>query len=291
MDLSFISKKIDAIEEEIKDDRQYRKELEIMERYANDDRVVSSGELLKEINEEGKKKVLPINTKIPSLDKLIGGFREGQLVVVSGPTGMGKTLLLQDFTYSFEEQGINCLWFSYEVGMEEFFDRFGGKVPNFYLQRRVKGSSVDWLKERILEGVAKFNTKIVFIDHLHFLLEMGMLSQAKNLSLLIGMLMRELKKMAIRTNTTIFLVSHMRKSKIDSRPTIEDLRDSSFVAQESDLVMMIWRLKEKEKDDVYTNQSKIIVEKNRRTGNLGGVKVEYNFLKGRFLEIDNKEYG
>lgn len=283
MDLSFIDKEIKNLDDKLKKDREFQKELEAMEQYGSADRVVPATEILAEIEEDKKLAPFSFNTRIPTLDKLIGGFREGQLVVVSGPTGQGKTLLLQDFTHSFSEQKVNSLWLSYEVGMEEFFDRFNGKVPNFYLPRQIRGSSLDWLKMRILEGIAKYNTKVVFVDHLHFLLEMGDLAKAKNLSLLIGMLMRDLKKFAVKTKTTIFLVSHMRKSRLDSKPTIEDLRDSSFVAQESDLVMMVWRLKNKDTDE-YVNESKVIVEKNRRTGNLGGVKIAYNFIQGRFLE-------
>ena len=159
------------------------------------------------------------------------------------------------------------------------------------MPRKIKGSSLEWLKFRILEGIAKFNTKVIFIDHLHFLLNMDDMAKAKNLSLLIGMLMRDLKTIAVRTNTIIFLVSHLRKTLMEKSPTIEDLRDSSFVAQESDIVMLLWRLKSKDKKNrdtghaEYLNESRLVVEKNRRTGNLGGLKLVVN--QGRFEEEIN----
>lgn len=285
-----IAEKIKQEERELAEDRKMTSALEIMELYSGEDRVVSSEDYLLHLQElrerRGNKTFM---TGIPKLDEIIGGFKEGQLIVLSAPTGQGKTHFLQSLTNNFAKDGTPCLWFNFEVAGEEFFERFNGEVPTFYLPKKIKGSSLDWLKKRILEGIAKFNTKIIFIDHLHFLLEMEDLAKAKNLSLLIGMLMRELKKIAIKTDTIIFLVSHMKKSLLEKTPTIEDLRDSSFVAQESDLVLMLWRHKIKNSESPtgweFTNESRLIVEKNRRTGKLGYVKLL--LANGRFQEITN----
>ncbi len=179
------------------------------------------------------------------------GFRPGQLVILSAPTGNGKTAFLQSLTRTFSEDKIPCLWFSYEVPTLELAERYGDDVPQFEIPRKNVISSFEWLKLRSLEGIAKFNTRVIFIDHLHYLLDMKMLSGA-NTSLVIGGLMRELKKFAIETETTIFLVSHLAKTKIDEVPSISDLRDSSFVAQESDIVMVMWRHREKDRESPAT---------------------------------------
>jgi len=99
------------------------------------------------------------------------------------------------------------------------------------------------------------------------------MAEAKSISLLIGMMMRELKKMAIRHEVIIFLVSHMKKVMYDKLPDIDDLRDSSFVGQESDIVIFLKRRKENEE---YTNQATLKVAKNRRTGKLGNIKLIYH---------------
>ena len=164
-------------------------------------------------------------------------------------------------------------------------ERFGDDVPQFHIPSKNVDSSLDWLKLRSLEGIAKFGTRIIFIDHLHYLLDMKMLAGG-NVSLVIGMLMRELKKFAIETETTIFLVSHLAKTKMDETPSIADLRDSSFVAQESDIVMIMWRHKEKDKESpqgyFFTNESHLIVDKNRWNGKLGHISLFFD--KGRFSE-------
>ena len=285
MDLSNLNKEITFLDDEISDDKELANTIRGFQTYNKDDKVVSSDDILKKIKNDGSNVQNKYFTGIPSLDEIIGGFREGQLVVLSAPTGQGKTMFLQDITRTFYSNKINCLWFSYEVAHQEFFERFGDNIPVFYLPLKIIQSKTEWLYQRILEGIAKFNTKIIFVDHLHFLVEMQLLSQATNISLLIGMLMRELKKIAIKTKTVIFLVSHLRKLQLDKLPSIDDLRDSSFVAQESDIVMIMWR--NKEKGGGFLNEATLIVDKNRRTGKTG--KIQLIFENGRFSQIDDRE--
>jgi len=252
---------------------QYQKDLEALGQYDKEDRVISSYEA-RELAEEDKK-IPNINIGVKELDEIIGGFRAGQLVVISGPTGQGKTTWCQTLTSKFVSQGVNCLWFSYEMGIADFLEKFDGN-PLFYLPKELKQNSLVWLEHRIMESMAKYDCKIVFIDHLHYLLEMQKMAEAHSISLLIGMMMRELKKMSIKHEITIFLVSHMRKLLYDKMPDIDDLRDSSFVGQEADIVMFMKRGKEKDsKEEAIKNSfATLRIAKNRRTGNLGIIQLE-----------------
>lgn len=257
-----------------------------LEQYSGEDKMVLFSDLVKELNESNKDNI-KIMSRLKSLDDITDGFRPGQLIVLSAPTGQGKTVFLQSLTKTFSDDKIPTAWFSYEVPPAELKERFGNDVPVFYLPRKNKESNIEWLKIRTLEGIAKFGTKVIFIDHLHYLLSMQELSQARSISLLIGMLMRELKKFAIETETIIFLVSHLTKTKLEVVPTIDDLRDSSFVSQEADLVMIMWRHREIDKNSptgyFYTNESRLVVDKNRWNGKLGYLKML--FKDGRFREI------
>ena len=55
---------------------------------------------------------------------------------------------------------------------------------------------------------------------------MQKMAEAKSLSLLIGMMLRELKKIAREEDVLIFLVSHIRKINTEVPPDLEDLRDN-----------------------------------------------------------------
>lgn len=260
---------------------QRLKELEKWKDYKGEDEVISSLDCQTLIEKEKHGQYFHFTSGLSRLDKLINNFREGQLIVVSAETGNGKTTLCQTFTETLFEQNINALWFSYEVGMEEFLAKFS-VVPIFYLPKVLKQNSMMWLEAKIIEGIAKYDTRVIFIDHLHYLLEMQKMAEAKSLSLLVGQMMRELKQIARKHEIIIFLVSHMKKTRTDDAPTLDDLRDSSFIAQESDIVMFIRRLKDGED---YTNKAKLWVAKNRRTGNLGHLTLE--LCNGRFIEVDD----
>ena len=62
--------------------------------YHGEDRIVSSQELKDHLKEaQNRKALVYIKSGIPSLDNLIGGFEGGELNVISGISGQGKTLL------------------------------------------------------------------------------------------------------------------------------------------------------------------------------------------------------
>ena len=285
MESDKITKKIKDLEIEAVGLFNQNKEAEILLAYDGEDRVISSVEALEELEAENQLPIFKVQTGIPKLDEIVGDFREGQVVVLSAPTGQGKTSFAQTLTYAFGEKNINCLWFSYEVGIQEFMEKMPN-APVFYLPRRIKQNSLKWLENKSKEALVKFDAKVIFIDHLHYLLEMSKMAEAKSISLLVGMMMRDLKRMAIENKAIIFLISHMRKVQYQERmPDMDDLRDSSFVGQEADIVLFIHRLKEKDEDgrEVSTNNALLKVAKNRRTGNLGYVKLM--FINGRFQEI------
>ena len=59
-----------------------------------------------------------IGTPIPSLPgltALMSGLRRGELTVITGPTGSGKTTFLGQLSLDLAEQGTNMLWGSFEI--------------------------------------------------------------------------------------------------------------------------------------------------------------------------------
>lgn len=253
--------------------------------YSGDDKVEEVSKELERLKSQPKRN--SFLSEIPTLDKIIGGFKPGQLIVVSSPTGQGKTSFCQTLTSNISQKGKKCLWFTYEVPIKEFSEKFKEKIPTFYIPRKLKESSLKWVQCRILEGLSKFGTNVIFIDHLHFLIDMEILSKS-NTSLSIGSMIRKLKKFALDYDLTIFLISHMKKVKLDENenPDIDDIRDSSFISQEADIVMMMKRKRKKINGDlIFNNGAKLIVAKNRDTGRLGNINLIYND-ENKFVELD-----
>jgi hypothetical protein len=117
-------------------------------------------------------------------------------------------------------------------------------------------------------------------------------SGSANVSLLLGGIVRELKKIAVRNDIPIVLIAHIKKIDVEDDPKLSDIRDSSFVSQESDFTFLIWRerikkekngkynVETKNQDEIYTNMATISLEANRRNGVVKRVKA--GMLNGRF---------
>lgn len=224
--------------------------------YAGEDQVISSQEMQAAFD-SAPEPILKVKSQIPGLDKLIVDFRAGELITISGPTKNGKTLLAQTLSVNFCNQYQPPLWFTYEVPARQFLSQFPS-LPLIYMPTKLKAHAMDWLEERMIESYEKYNTRIVFLDHLHYLVDMA---RMKTPSIEIGTVVRRLKGIAVNNDFSIFLLCHTTKGKQDGTLSYESIRDSSFVSQESDTVFMVQR-----KPDFGENAARLRVEFHRRTG-------------------------
>jgi archaellum biogenesis ATPase FlaH len=224
--------------------------------YQGEDKVISSHEMMIQLKTKPDS-ILNLKSFIPSLDSAIDGFREGELIVVSGPTKHGKTLLCQSLTGAFIRQQYYPLWFSFEVPPKQFLDSFP-KLPMIYMPQILKSHALLWFEERIKESFEKYHTRIIFCDHLHYLID---LAKIRNPSIEIGQIIRRLKTLAVSDEYVIFLLCHTTKGSTEENLSFESIRDSSFISQESDSVFMIKRTPEKGE-----NTARLRVEFHRRTG-------------------------
>lgn len=224
--------------------------------YQGDDRVISSHEMGLLLSAQKTARV-SVKSLMPTLDHYIEDFRGGEVIAISGPTKNGKTLLAQSLTANFEKQGQPSLWFSFEVPARQFLSQFP-EMPFLYMPAKLKPHALDWLEDRIAESFEKYRTRIVCIDHLHYLLD---IARMRTPSIEIGAVVRRLKGIAVNREIVIFLLCHTVKGKQDGTLSYESIRDSSFVSQESDTVFMVKRT-----PDDGENTARLRVEFHRRTG-------------------------
>lgn len=270
--------------------------------YKGADRVITSGELKEELDATDDTMFM-LKTGIPSFDRIgHGGVECGELVVITGYTGKGKTTFMMTLTHNFAEQGIKSLWFTFEVTPRQFIKKMTKRsaiVPDFYLPHEIKNNTLHWIEKKIFEAKAKFNdpekgikVAAVFIDHLGAI--DSQLKYQGNNSLAIGNIADVIKSFAVRYNVAIFLVAHcVDPDKINPRePTEFSIRDSGLISRASDFNMGIWRIRndaDPEDDKVRTlentdNQNKVRIWKNRREGDVGTFFMEH---KDHYLtEID-----
>ncbi len=241
----------------------------------------------------GNRDLLKVYSGLTSMDKITEGFWEGNVIVISGPTKEGKTTFCQTLTINFARQGHKTLWFPFDTPGEELISRFSTAVEIYLPKKNPSLKKLDWIEKKIIEGIAKFGTRIIFIDHL------GMLTKATdnniNYSTELSSIMMELKQIAIRWRVVIILNHHIKKIQADTIPMYSDLKDSSGVAQDSDMVIMIWRKKEKRGGIIHhTDKAVLSVQTNRRTGRTGIVHVVHkgdHFAEETIMEPRKTEIG
>jgi replicative DNA helicase len=236
------------------------------------------------LNQKGEpESLIKVKSNLPSLDAAVEGFQGGELIVISGPTKNGKTLFAQSLTANFCKHQYMPLWFTFEVTPFQFLTRFPEPCPLIYLPGKLKAHALPWIEDRIRETFLKYHTRIIFIDHLHYLLD---LARTRNPSIEIGQIIRRLKTLAVSENFLIFLLCHTTKGKSDPSISYESIRDSSFISQESDSVLMIRRAPE-----IGENAARFRVEFHRRTGALEKVidLVKVDGLLQEAAKLEEKE--
>lgn len=274
-----LEKEIQNYGDEIKKQEALIRLQEVAKTYRGEDEVKEWEEIAKDVESRPEEK--KIMTGYGELDQILSGFRHKQLVVVSAATKSGKTSFCVELTSRMKD--CNPLWLPFEEPAEELIAKFldrGERPPHAYSPVVMTGNTLTWVEKKIIEAKAKFDSEIVFIDHLHFITQMG-----ENISQQIGITMRELKKLAVKWNVVIVLIAHLKKTKMEEQPTLEDLRDSSFIAQEADTVIMLWRETKKENGQVIiTNNVNVSVQANRKTGRTGNVKMVFD--NGKFVPME-----
>jgi replicative DNA helicase len=260
--------------------------------FDHESEIVSLFEAVEKIEKEkGQKDYFPTGFRIFD-DVTWGGVSGGDLITISGRSGEGKTTFAQTLSYHLADKGLPLLWFSYEMDLLEIAKKFSdmGIKKDFigYVPMKLTSGAVDWIERRVVEAVLKFNIKAVFIDHLGFLSPKVSGDQAeRNFSVYLGQIARQLKNIARDNDVIIFLLAHTRKTKEDL--DLDDIAYSNGMGQESDFVFMIEREKSRtsrslipDSGDKFTPYTKILLAKNRRTGQTKFIKVRLSH--GRLME-------
>jgi hypothetical protein len=239
---------------------------------------------------------------MPCFDKLYGGgVRAGNIVIISGQTGHGKTSLAQDWTLSLVrgENKIKALWFSFEVMVADLWIKFQEmgmtKEDLAFIPIRNAPGNIEWIEKKVKEGKEKFGVKAIFIDHIGFLLPKsssmaGKKNMSSNYASYLTQIMRDLKNLAIQEEVIIFLPVPMKKVETRNRVSdTDDIRDSGGIAAEADLVFLIEREKNKDKaiKTYFTDITTITLSKNRKYG--ATFVGKFSMLKNRFAYDDTDD--
>lgn len=222
-------------------------------------------------------KMQGISSGYPSIDRLTKGFVGGEVIVIGGATSNGKTTLAVNIAANVVAQSKTVLFITLEMSKTQLTSRLMYVNDKFEENSTLlvyqKADEFTWkdVDGLVATAVKNMNVDLVIIDHLHHFTR-----ELENVSEDLGRITKEFQKNSKRHNVPIILISHTRKGAGDS---IDDLRGSSYIAQDADIVLMVAR------DETAPDLITVSVQKNRNRGyNKDDNLVLLNFDKTKITE-------
>jgi len=249
-----------------------------------EEKIVRIKQALEKVDDKPKK------TGFGGIDDAIqGGFRAGELVVLSGRSEHGKTMLGLNLLLNYVKQGYNPLLFTYEVHINSIYEMMRemgiDDDPAIYTPKKLITGAVDWIIERTEEAVEQKRSKIAIIDNLDFITSDTDSTDTRRNE--INAIVRKLKNLAVEKQITVFLQVHVTKIDDERRElTMNDIADTRMIKNLADHILMMHRDLDEQKQPTG-NIAKLVFAKNRMTGQSSRIyfEVENRIMK----EIDKQD--
>jgi replicative DNA helicase len=223
------------------------------------------------------------------LDKYIGGYNEGDLIVMAGRPGMGKTAIALTLTKEFAQRGGKALFISLEMSNEQLAKRYIsliGDIENWKIRNGVlKSHEIEqvcniannqriefFIDDDVDSRIAQIKAKaklhksrkgldLLVIDYIQLIK-----GTKTNREQEVAEISRTLKLLAKELKITVMILAQLsRKSeeRADKRPMLSDLRESGAIEQDADIVMFPFRPMYYEQDKPEVEEAELIIAKNR----------------------------
>ncbi|MDR1087860.1 MAG: replicative DNA helicase [Coriobacteriales bacterium] len=268
-----------------------------------------------------KGQIFGVPSGFKDLDKNLGGFRSGDLIVLAARTSVGKTALALNVAVNAAKAGSTVAFFSLEMPSQQVVQRLLSAEANvnswkmrtgnladadlvqliqaqndlgslrFYIDDSPALSIMELRAKarRLLRGT-KDGKGIIIVDYLQ-LMQPARTSRERQRYLEVGEVSRGLKVLAKELGVPILALSQLSRGveqRENKRPQLSDLRESGSIEQDADVVLFLDRSKTEEealeKNRPELNTAHIITGKNRN-GALGLTEVQFHSETTRFRDL------
>jgi len=246
-----------------------------------------------------------IQTGFHAFDDLTGGAGPGELWVVAAGTGEGKTTFVSQIMQQVAESGIPTAVASLEMTSREVLDGMicrTGRINTRHMRvdrsKYAAAQSARAVSElpiyfcdttnltipRLLADMRKLKADkgvaLLMVDYLQLMPTVGRFGSRAEA---VTSLTRGLKLMAMELGIGIVAISQLSRGEkgIHRRPVLSDLKESSSIEQDANLVAFLWGVWQDEVADWYPWE--LIIAK-RRGGPCGTIQIEWQKTTGTFRE-------
>ncbi len=256
-----------------------------------------------------------VPTGFIDLDKLLGGFQPGDLIIVAGRPGTGKTsLALTAADYAARKHGFCIALFSLEMPSQQVVQRLVSGSTGIESQRLRTGEIDEEELSKVARAMGELSGTSVYIDDTPAISPMELRAKARRLhsehpmDLIIvdylqlmqagirmenrvqevSYISRQLKALASELHVPVLACSQLSRaveSRADKRPVLSDLRESGSIEQDADVVMFIYREEMYLEDTFRPNIADIMVAKHRN-GPTGQISLRFMKEQARFVNLE-----
>lgn len=261
-----------------------------------------------------------VPTGYPSLDRMLMGLREGQLVIIGARPAVGKTSFALNLALNAASEGYTVAFFSLEMSGKEIAQRFicahaqvnmsnfrTGKIsPQEWanigqaaedlssldiLIDDTPGITVTEIRAKARRMLHNKEKAIIILDYLQ-LVSPPAGRRAESRTVEVSEMSRALKIMAKELAVPVISLSQLSRaveSRTGKRPQLSDLRESGSIEQDADIVMFLDRSSDEQEaareDRPAEGITRIIVAKNR-SGPIGDVDLVFLAASTKFYELN-----
>ena len=256
------------------------------------------------------------------LNKKLYGMRKGELVTLTGGTGLGKSSVTRELEHHLikntqDNVGIIALeenWLRTADGIvsieandriylsekrskyteEELHTLFDKAIEKgrVFIHAHLGATDIDEIFSKLRYIIVGCECDWVVVDHLHMLVNVLTEGDERRG---IDMLMNRLRSLVEETGVGMILVSHLRRAQGDRghekgiQVSLSHLKGSQGIAQLSDSVIALERNQQAENPE-EANITKVRVLKSRYTGDTGmACSLKYDVDTGRLHEVTEEE--
>ncbi|WP_374111622.1 replicative DNA helicase [Pseudonocardia sp. ICBG1142] len=237
-------------------------------------------------------------TPYADLTRVTGGWKPGQLIVVAGRPGLGKSTVAVDAArHAAFSEGQSAVVFSLEMSRSELWSRIvcaearvnyralstpHGLTPADYERldtaRRERiaapgagalviddsaSITMTQIRARARRLKQKHGLGLVVVDYLQ-LMSSGRRAESRQLE--ISEFSRQMKVLAKELEVPVIALSQLNRGpeqRLDKRPLLSDLRESGAIEQDADMVILLHRPDAYDPDDPRAGEADLILAKNR----------------------------
>lgn len=250
--------------------------------------------------------------RYPALNKFLKGHRKGELTVLTGPTGCGKTTFMSEYSLDLAIQGVTTLWGSFEIrntrlastllrqlaGMPldenlSAFDFWADKfeqLPIYFMTFHGQ-QAIKVVMETIEHAQYVHDIQHVIIDNVQFM--MGIADESRHMDRFWKQdaIVAAFRTFATKRNCHVTLVIHPRKERDAEDLTTQSIFGGAKASQEADNVLII---QDKRLSSVRGKKF-LQIAKNRYSGDLGIMPLDFDKTSLSYAPkkkpVNNKEAG